>query len=92
MVSYKLFQQGTVFKDFTDVQAEESEFSNIGAMCKSDQNEDTFSVYFDELEHNFTEIVQKQQTWGISHAREISRLSFKKMLLEICLMHGSRTE
>ena len=31
VVSYKLFQSGTVFKDFTDVQAEESEFSNIGA-------------------------------------------------------------
>ena len=62
MVSYKLFQQGTVFKDFTDVQDEESEFSNIGAMCKSDQNEDTFSVYFDELEHYSTENVEKQHT------------------------------
>ena len=25
--------------------------SNIGAMCEFDQNEDTFSIYFDELEH-----------------------------------------
>ena len=54
VVLYKLFQSGTVFKDFTDVQAEESDFSNIGVMCKSDQNEDTFSVCFDELEHYFT--------------------------------------
>ena len=37
-----------------DVQAEESEFLNIGALCQFDQNEDTFSVYFDELEHYFT--------------------------------------
>ena len=34
--------------------------SNIGAMCEFDRNEDTFSVYFDELEHYFTENGQKQ--------------------------------
>ena len=44
------------------IQAEESEFSNTGAMCEFDQNEDTFSVYFDELEHYFTENGQKQHT------------------------------
>ena len=27
--------------------------SNIGAMCEFAQNDDTFSVYFDELEHYF---------------------------------------
>ena len=44
----------------------ESKFSNIGAMCKSDQSENTFSVDFDELEHYFTESGEKQHTWGIS--------------------------
>ena len=34
--------------------------SNIGAMCEFDQNEDTFSVYFDELEHYFIENGQKE--------------------------------
>ena len=61
-----------------DVQADESEFSNIGAMCELDENEDAFSVYFDELEHYFTENGQKQHTSGLSNAREISRLCFKK--------------
>ena len=28
-------------------------------MCEFDQNEDTFSVYFDELEHYFIEMVRK---------------------------------
>ena len=37
-------------------------FSNIGAMCEFDQNEDTFSVYFDELEHYFFENGQKEHT------------------------------
>ena len=36
--------------------------SNIGAMCEFDQNEDTFSVYFDELEHYFIENGQKEHT------------------------------
>ena len=36
--------------------------SNIGAMGEFDQNEDTFSVYFDELEHSFTENGEKQHT------------------------------
>ena len=36
--------------------------SNVGAMCEFDQNEDTFSVYFDELEHCFIENGQKQHT------------------------------
>ena len=36
--------------------------SNIGAMCEFDQNEDTFSVYFDELEHEFIENGQKEHT------------------------------
>ena len=40
-----------------------------------DQNEDTFSVYFDE--HYFTENGQKQHTWEISYAREISKLCLK---------------
>ena len=61
-------------------------------MGEFDQNEDTFSVYFDELEHCFIENGQKQHTGGISNAREISRLCFKKYLLEICLMRGSGTE
>ena len=51
--------------------------SNIGAMGDFDQNEDTFSVYFYELEHYFTENGQKQHTGGISNAREISKLCFK---------------
>ena len=33
--------------------------SNMGAMCEFDLNEDTFSVYFDELEHYFTKNDQK---------------------------------
>ena len=44
------------------VQAEESEFSNIIAMCKFNKNEDTFSVYFDELEHYFIKNDEKQHT------------------------------
>ena len=36
--------------------------SNIGAMGEFDQNEDTFSVYLDELEHYFIENGQKQDT------------------------------
>ena len=36
--------------------------SNIGAMGEFDQNEDTFSVYFDEVEHDFTENGEKQHT------------------------------
>ena len=36
--------------------------TNIGAMGEFDQNEDTFSVYIDELEHYFTENCQKQHT------------------------------
>ena len=36
--------------------------SNIGAMGEFDQNEDPFSVYFDELEHYFIENGQKQDT------------------------------
>ena len=36
--------------------------SHIGAMGEFDQHEDTFSVYFDELEHYFTENGQKQHT------------------------------
>ena len=47
-------------------------------MCEFDQNEDTFSVYFGELEHYLTENGQKQHTWEISYARKISRLCFKK--------------
>ena len=39
-----------------------SVFSTVGAMCKFDQNEDTFSVYFDELERYFTENGEKQHT------------------------------
>ena len=45
-----------------DVQAEESEFQTSGAMGEFDQNEDTFSVYFDEMEHYFIENGQKQHT------------------------------
>ena len=36
--------------------------SNIGAMCEFDQNEDTFSVYFDELKDYFIENRQKEYT------------------------------
>ena len=36
--------------------------SNIGAMGDFVQNEDTFSVYFDELEQYFTENGQKKHT------------------------------
>ena len=36
--------------------------SNIGAMGELSQNEDTFSVYFDELEHYFIENGQKLHT------------------------------
>ena len=36
--------------------------SNIGAMCEFDQNEDTFSIYFDELEDYFLENGQKEHT------------------------------
>ena len=36
--------------------------SNIGAMCEFGQNEDTFSVYFGELEHYFIENGQKEHT------------------------------
>ena len=36
--------------------------SNIGAMGEFDQNEDTFSVYLDELEHYVIENGQKQDT------------------------------
>ena len=67
------------FSNTSHVQPEESEFSNIGAMCEFDQNEDTFSVYFGELEYHFTENGQKQHTCGISNAREISRLCFKNL-------------
>ena len=35
--------------------------SNIGATCEFDQNEDTFSVYFDLVEHYFTENGQRQR-------------------------------
>ena len=52
--------------------------SNSGAICEFDQNEDTFSVYFDEQEHYFIENGQKEHTGGISNSREISRLWFKK--------------
>ena len=45
-----------------NVQARRKRFSNIGAMGEFDQNEDTFSVYFDELEHYFIENGQKQDT------------------------------
>ena len=38
------------------------EFSNMGAICEFDQNEDTFSVYFDAVEHYFTENGEKQHT------------------------------
>ena len=54
------------------MQAEESELQAcIGTICEFDQNEDTFSVYFDELENYFTENGQKQHTRGIRNAREI---------------------
>ena len=36
--------------------------SNIRAMGEFDQIEDTFSVYFDDLEHYFIENGQKQDT------------------------------
>ena len=36
--------------------------SNIGAMGEFDQNEDTFSVYFDELERYVNKKGQKQHT------------------------------
>ena len=39
------------------VQAED-----IGAMCKFDSNEHTFSVCFDELDYYFIENCQKQHT------------------------------
>ena len=54
------------------VQAED-----IRAMGEFHQNEDTFSVYFDELERYFTEKGQQQHTRGLSNAREMSRLCFK---------------
>ena len=41
-------------------------------MCEFDQNENTFSVYFDELEQYFIENGQKEHTWGIGNSREIS--------------------
>ena len=48
-------------------------------MGELDQSEDTFSVYFDELEHDYlTENGQKQHIWWMSNAREISKLCFKK--------------
>ena len=37
-------------------------FKHPGAMGEFDQNEDTFSVYFDELEHYFNENGEKQHT------------------------------
>ena len=44
-------------------EAEESEFqTSVPCMCEFDQNEDTFSVYFDELEHYFIENGQKEHT------------------------------
>ena len=46
-------------------------------MAEFDKNEDTFSAYFDELEHYFTENGKKQDTWGISNPRETSRLCLK---------------
>ena len=61
-------------------------------MCEFDPNEDTFSVYFDELEDYFIENRQKEHTWGVDNSTEISRLWFKKQLLEICLMRGGGTE
>ena len=33
-------------------------------MCEFDQNEDTISVYSDELEHCLTETGRQQDTWG----------------------------
>ena len=32
-------------------------------MCEFDQNEDTLSIYFDELEHYFIENGQKEHTF-----------------------------
>ena len=34
----------------------------MDAICEFDQNEDTFSIYCDELEHYFIENGQKQHT------------------------------
>ena len=42
-----------------------------------DQNEDTFLIYFDKMEHPLIENGQKQHAWAISNAREKSRLCFK---------------
>ena len=67
MISKKLFHSllngwNSFQRVHIDVQAEESEFLNIGVLCEFDQNEDPFSVYFDELEHYFTENGEKQHT------------------------------
>ena len=43
-------------------EAEESEFQTSVPRGEFDQNQDTFSVYFDELEHYFIENGQKEHT------------------------------
>ena len=45
-----------------DVQAEESDLKTSVPKGEFDQNEDTFSVYIDELEHYFNENCQKPHT------------------------------
>ena len=53
---------GTVSKTSHRCASRRKRVSNIGAMCEFDRNEDTFSIYFDELKHYFTENGQKQHT------------------------------
>ena len=67
LVSQKLFQSllnriEQFSKTSNRCSSRRRRVSNIGAMCKFDQNEGTFSVYFDELQHYFIENGQKQHT------------------------------
>ena len=53
---------------------------NIGAMCEFDQNEDTFSVYFDELEYYLPKMVRNNNAMHEKSAVSASRNSFLEFL------------
>ena len=62
-------------------------------MCEFDQNEDIFPVYFDEVEHCFTEgISNAREILGFHSSVETTILVYKTMSLKFCIIIESNSQ
>jgi len=59
----------------------------MDSVCEFDQNEDIFPVYFDEVEHCFTEgIMNAREILGFHSRDETAILVYKTMSLKLCII------